>query len=391
MANIRYFLSAYLGAYCSNSVFKDLGNIEATVIEKAKAFCLLAHNFAISFSEYQTFSRVSVEITRPFIATAFDYHKEFQKWKELDTVRLVNCAQLVLLSLYRSLNDFPDNNPAFAQRRLDYQKEINLVRSKIFKLDSEALLKFDEKHNVIKIEQQCVLDGATEETSLSMTFVEMSGSRYYQFLHTTHNLSNEDLAHEILLDPDCNDLDSFFGNATSHIPSAQQLEKTILLEIQQKPFDVKYIESLVEYIRSSLFKIIQSNDYTSLILETFNVEKIVHHYFEKDSIAYLFESYSILGNCLRPLFAEEHELVLNVYMSNLERKCKSDYPDVVMDLTSCLVTFYQMMCDVKKIAACAHMKKLSTVIRNHGVEYERGKFAEKMNKKIYMLQNDKVL
>jgi hypothetical protein len=131
-----------------------------------------------------TFRNVDYDLRASFATILFDFMGKFNAWKVPDEAKLICRIKHALIALYNAESHLPHDEPVDSKLKLEFRTQIERFRTKLQQIAGvEALETFDAQ-------QEC---GVFNQNPCSMTSATT--------LATSSVLTNEQLAHELLLDP----------------------------------------------------------------------------------------------------------------------------------------------------------------------------------------------
>jgi len=203
--NVRIFLSAYMIAYHPSKVFETIGPLEARL--QASVGPLLetfdAIRSGIKVSWFGQLAFISKKVTRKFIPLLSEYSLRFKEWKIPDERKVICRMKHALIALYTSeLLVNRGNIPV----RNQFAAQIGSLRAKFRAIaGQEALDAFDEETRGMR------MDSGAGGSSPVVVFPGQGGGppaghggglmSFHEMQFISGNMTNEELAHEILYDP----------------------------------------------------------------------------------------------------------------------------------------------------------------------------------------------
>ena len=132
--NPRVFLSAYMVAYHPTSVFEQIGALEQAVLDASGPMLRTFEDICQRLREGAAFDDLPNVLTLAFADMLMSYIRHFQAWKVPDEARLVTRIRLALLALYQAQEHISDDVPLDAELRLNFLNQIQRLRTKLFQL-----------------------------------------------------------------------------------------------------------------------------------------------------------------------------------------------------------------------------------------------------------------
>ena len=193
--NVRVFLAAYMIAFRSTHVFEGMGPLEQALFESAVPMLNMFHAIcdALMASPNKCFSDVPSALTKEFPTVLFEYLKRFKAWKVPDEAKLTCRIKHALVALYQAEEHLPPDEPKDSKLRIEFTAQITRLRSKLAQIaGQEALDKFDEDRRA------GILAGGGGGGPGGNGGGSGGGGAYAAL---PGRMTNEQLAHELLLDP----------------------------------------------------------------------------------------------------------------------------------------------------------------------------------------------
>jgi hypothetical protein len=192
--NIRVFFAAYMIHFRARFVFENMGQLETRLV-------------ALSGALLQQFERVSLElagkpiqnidntITKDFPDTLQEYVLAFKAWKIRDEVKHANRLKHCLGALYATEAQVDRHDPRTLQLRAGVRAKIEQVSRKLVLVAGEAALRsYESANNLPHLAVQGV------DKSGAPAAVCTAKENFTEGLFPDR-LSNERLAHELMMDP----------------------------------------------------------------------------------------------------------------------------------------------------------------------------------------------
>mmetsp|Transcript_4190 Transcript_4190/g.11969 ORF Transcript_4190/g.11969 Transcript_4190/m.11969 type:complete len:567 (-) Transcript_4190:25-1725(-) len=183
-------------AYRPTNVFENMGPLEQDLYESAgpmlASFEAICH--AIQTCPTRCFRDVPSELTKEFPALLFDYLKRFKAWKVPDEEKLTRRIRHALIALYQAENQLPPDEPEDSRLKVEFCTQIERLRGKLVQIaGADALRRFDDER------LQGRAGDAAAKSRPQAAAAASSGGGSQSVL--PGRMSNEQLAHELLLDP----------------------------------------------------------------------------------------------------------------------------------------------------------------------------------------------
>ena len=366
--NVRVVLAGFMAAYRPTHVFETMGPLERSLHESGIALIQAFEAIYERMTDGIAFANVPHEVTRDFPALLFEYLKRFKAWKVPDEAKLASRIRHALVALYRSRAHLPPDEPEDSKLSVEFRTQIERMRAKLAQIAGQGALKaFDER------ERPAIGGGAGGPPG-------GPGGSVYAAL--PGRMSNEQLAHELLLDPtfqldesgSCDAVNPVFERMRQlfHRAFWDSLVDDLNLPA---PCYVRVIRVLCE-IRDGINDLAGSREKSPLD-EVLDLEFIKQ---QADAGLYTWD------NCRR-LVAGILAVIQRVQAPRRDDETRDKWRDVsgAMDADPGADTFckgLEFLLDrvnaMRIDAANARLRLIAPVIKDHGVDYERGKFQDKL-------------
>ena len=184
--NVRVYLAAYLIVLRPTHVFESMGTLERALLDAATPLVGRVERLAVVLRGSAAGGAREAEVDgllADFQPMLFNYLRRFRAWKVPDEARLSTRIRHALIALYQAQAHLPADEAVNSQLSVELRTQIERLRGKLVQIAGQAALdSFDaERHDA---PTPALGDGG--EASM---------------LHLSTRLTNEQLAHELLLDP----------------------------------------------------------------------------------------------------------------------------------------------------------------------------------------------
>jgi len=176
-------------AYRPTHVFESMGALEQSLYESAIPLTTTFERIiqCIRTSVSRCFQEVPYELTEGFPTMLYEYLKRFKAWKVPDEAKLVCRIKHALIALYQAEEHLPPHEPEDSKTKVEFRIQIERLRGKLQQIAGvDALNQFDEQRKV-------GLVGGPR--------TGVGGSSASAYTALPGRMTNEQLAHELLLDP----------------------------------------------------------------------------------------------------------------------------------------------------------------------------------------------
>jgi len=186
--NVRVVLAGYMIAHRPTHVFESMGVLEQSLFESAGLMVSSLQRIAESVSVCGAFGSVPRDLTEGFTGALFEYLKRFKAWKVPDEVKLTCRIKHALVALGQAQRHLPPSEPETSRLKIEFRTQIERLRNKLRQIAGPAALaQFDETHCADIAPPSGGGGGGG------------AGGGVYAAL--PERLTNQHLAHELLLDP----------------------------------------------------------------------------------------------------------------------------------------------------------------------------------------------
>jgi hypothetical protein len=375
--NVRVFLAAYMIAYRPTHVFESMGTLEQALFESAvpllNQFQTMSNTLLAA--PYKHFQMVPSDQTKDFPMALFEYLKRFKAWKVPDEAKLTCRIKNALVALYQAEQHLPPDEPEDSKLKIEFRTQIARLRSKLQQIaGQEALDKFDEDR---LIGAPVAENGAAGSSSYSSNgaYAALPG-----------RMTNEQLAHQLLLDPTFQ-LDETGGCSSDYNPVFSRIRESFhrafwdsLVDDLRLPTPcyVRVLRVLGE-IRDGIKDLTGARE-EGCIADVLDLD------FIKDQV-----DKGLYDFCSATKLVEQVVLIIRRAQAPKRDGETGDKWRAMQEVIGAATkeTEARVMCDclefllnrvnVMRIdAANARLRLIAPVIKDHGIDYERGKFADKL-------------
>jgi hypothetical protein len=177
--NVRVILAAYMIAYFPANVFEYMGTLEQALFDSAGPLIKNLEEIMELLSRGVLFKDIDVSVTKDLPSRLFWYLRNFKTWKVPDEQKLVLRIQNALNALYDAQKHLPEHEEPDSRLSSEFRSQIERLRAKLLAISgAETLRKFDE-------------DRLVREPMVVSTEGQTTWTKF----------TNEQLAHELLMDP----------------------------------------------------------------------------------------------------------------------------------------------------------------------------------------------
>jgi hypothetical protein len=185
--NVRVVLAAYMIAGRPTHVFESMGALEQSLYESALVLTTNFESLAKGIAQTGAFHSANADLAESFPTVLFEYLKRFKAWKVPDEAKLICRIKHALIALYQAREHLPHDEPDDSKLKVEFRIQIERLRSKLQQIGGvDALAQFDE---------------ACKNGKPSIPPGESGGGGGGAYSSLPGRMTNEQLAHELLLDP----------------------------------------------------------------------------------------------------------------------------------------------------------------------------------------------
>lgn len=372
--NVKVFLAAYMIAYRPSHVFESIGPLEKSLRKCAEPMLVTFERIAKLLISNPSFSfrDVPAELSKPFPMMIFEYLRSFKLWKVPDEAKLTCRIKHALIALYNAEGQLPPDEPEDSKLKVEFFTQIERLRSKLQQIAGiEELNNFD----VHRATGQVSLIAPSGVTDL---YASIPG-----------RMSNEQLAHELLLDPKFQ-LDEA-GGASCENPIYHRIREGFnkafwdSLVDDLKLFPPCYVRLLrvVVEIRDGLGDILGGKVDNVPIEDVINIPSIEQ---QISAGAVTWEDCKnlvvlILKIILRTQAPRRDDETQKKWLETARPMIAADnHPEDQPQAICNAFEFLLGRLNIMRVdCANTRLRLIAPVIMDHGVEYERNKFQDKLN------------
>ena len=376
--NVRVFLAGYMIAFRPTHVFESMGTLEQKLYEATLPLMTAFELICERFRGGARFEEIPHALTKDFPSMLFEYLKAFKAWKVPDEAKLTCRIKHALIALYEAQEHLPPDEPADSKLVVEFRTQIERLRSKLQQIAGvDALHRFDEQRRSSAAPGG---GGAVVHTG--------GGQASSAYAALPGRMTNEALAHELLLDPrfqldesgGCSVENPIFHRIRESFHQAFWDSLVDDLKLPHAPCYVRVLRVLAE-IRDGIADLAGGRE-AGAIAEAVDLEYIRQ---QAEAGAYGWDSCvgligTIVGVVQRvqaPKRDEETKAKWKDVHACLERAASGEErPRAFCRALEFLLDRVNAM---RIDAANARLRLIAPVIKDHGVDYERGKFQEKLD------------
>ena len=358
--NVRIFLASYMIAVYPRNVFENMGVLETEVFNSAKA--LVEHFEEILLSG--SFK------SRTFADVLSKYLQDFKAWKVPDEAKLVARIKHALVALYQARSQLPLDEPVNSQLNTEFRTQIQRLREKLGQIAGpEELAAFDVGHPDDWAARAARMDNVAAQGRACVALVD--------------RMTNEQLAHELLLDAafkltdrgTCCESDAARRVRESfHRAFWDSLADDLRMS---PPCYVRVLRVLTE-VRDGIIEVAPARE-AARASEVLDMELIKQ---QADAGLWTWASCHALVESVVALLKRAQSPTRDVETASKWAELQAGM-EVAADKPAALCRDLEFLLNrvnaLRIDAANARLRLIAPVIRDHGVEYERGRFQDKLN------------
>ena len=387
--NVRVFLAAFLIVHRSNHVFEMMGELETTLKNSAMVMLRSFEDILVKIQEKSRATTTTTTtlpphgddnrqiISKDFVPMLFKYLTDFKQWKVPDEAKLM---RRILVALYEAEAQLPIDEPENSSVKIEFRTQVQRLRSKLLQVGGqEKLDEFDQNRGV-----NLANAAAVTLSSYSNNIIDESDVQF------PSRMTNEQLAHELLLDPTFQldvDVAAGYGSAS---PEALRMREVFHeafwasleddLRDCQPPCYARVLRVLAE-IRDGIAELASAPQ--SLAIR--EIVDVNHIQAQLQSDAYDWASctatiqgiFRVTRQVQAPSRDSRNSFILEEVTAKMtEAAARVELQPAVFCFG--LQKLLGVVNDMRVDAANARLRLIAPVVMEHGVDYERGKLSEKL-------------
>ena len=317
----------------------------------------------------------------------FEFLKRFKAWKVPDEAKLTCRIKHALIALYQAEEHLPPDEPEDSKLKVEFRTQIERLRGKLQQIAGvDALNRFDEQRRAGLVQSGGGGGGGIGAGGAGGAYAALPG-----------RMTNEQLAHELLLDP-AFQLDESGGCSVEN-PVFHRIRESFHQAFWDSLVDdlrlttpcyVRVLRVLAE-IRDGINELAGSRESGSIS------EAVDLDFIKQQAEAGLYG----WGSC-RSLIAAIVAVIQRVQAPKRDEETKAKWREVgqAMDEAAAeeqpraLCKGLEFLLDrvnaMRIDAANARLRLIAPVIKDHGIDYERGKFQDKLDEGTLSLERTQV-
>ena len=375
--NVRIFLAAYMITVYPVNVFEHTGELEIRLMASAK---LLLETFEKILYSTSPFRGMPHDVTKSFPSQLFDYLRDFKAWKIPDEARLLKRIEHALVALYQARAHLPPDEPENSQLNTEFRTQISRLKEKMLKIGGAAFFaKFEADHPEGAFGPGPSGDPPTGQGNQKEAIRESLRVQGAAAIALSDRMTNEQLAHEILFNPAFQLTDR--GTCCESEVARRVREsfhksfwESLIVDLElSPPCYVRLLRVLIE-VRDGLIEVAPPSE-AARAAELLDMQIIKQ---QADAGVYDW------AGC-NALVASVAVVIRRAQSPRRDVEAAEKWTVVVQagegPKAVCLgLEFLLDRVNTLRIdAANTRLRLVSPVIRDHGVDYERGKFQDKIS------------
>jgi len=349
--NVRVFVTTFMIAFHSATMFESMGVLERSLSDAAARLLDIFFSICKQLRALKAFRHVPAQATLDFVPALWDFVKLFHAWRGPDQTKLLGRVRHALATLYDAEGRLPPDLPHDAALRLKFKTQIESLRRKLHKLaGAEALREMDAGRS------------APSAPIANRMAVQMT---------------NDALTHELLVNPDFVFREGHLANdARFPIEFWDRLEANL----RRTPPNYRTVFELICNLKARLCDL--SPEEKPRLDEAINCARL-----RKSMHAGTYRAASCVG-LAGAIYAVVRRLcnrkeAVETEWDRVRLALESDAPAA---LGPALRFFSKCVNDLRLDAATARLRQIAPELKDHGVEYERGRFQDNVNRGVYTLE-----
>lgn len=368
--NVRVFMAAFMIAIRPTHVFESMGTLEQSLFESAMPLLSQFQTICstLKSAPFPHFQCVPSDQTKDFPTALFEYLKRFKAWKVPDEAKLTCRIKHALVALYQARDHLPPDEPEDSKLKVEFRTQIERLREKL--------------RQIAGVEAVNELDAKLASGEIGSSSPPAPAGEAYASL--PGRMTNEQLAHELLLD----------NSFQLHDTGGMEDSNPVFYRIRES-FHKAFWDSLVDDLKLAVpcyvrvLRVLKEIHDGIVDLagnrELGSIGEVIDVDYIKDRAekgAYSFED-------AKTLFHGAYAIILRVQAPKRDAETKEKWGVVKSDLergecwAAALCKGLEFMLDrvnaMRIDAANTRLRLIAPVIKDHGIDYERGKFADKVH------------
>ena len=368
--NVRVLMAAFMIAYRPTHVFETMGPLEQALLASAANMLAVFNDIASRFvagGRKFTFQMVPHDATRPLLGMMRQYLGDFRQWKVPDEAKLSRRIKNALVALYQAREHLPPDEPADSPLNVEFRTQIDRLREKLLQIAGQAaVVQFD-----------------AERAAGEGLFRQNPGNNNNEGHRFPARMTNEQLAHELLICPTFQLSED--GSAGGDLMMFRQMRET---------FHRAFWGSLADDMR------LAEPCYVRVFRVMDEVREGIVDLNSNTGINEAMDMPHIRAQVATGLFTWDNTLAMStavvailkdltclLRVADFDAKWAEVYPEMLAAETRVdqagafakALEFFLTRINLCRIdAANARLRLIAPTIAEHGIDYERGKFQDRV-------------
>lgn len=376
----RVFLSAYLIFAHPKMVFDYFNDLVNALVESAKSMLVQYELICEVVCKKEKDPQKLLESTNGFLQQVFSFMERFKRWKKPDEKFMISRIKTALFALIEARRHTPDADPIHAKNMREINFQINRLRNKMIHIAGrEVLDEFDKE-----TEFASRIEGIEHQVNLgNPDHISQMKKR----------MSNEELAHELLLDPTfVLTMEKAAGCQNAVDVKIKQafnraFWKSIADDLRYNPPIFRRILRVLQEVRDGTAELCTQRHVQEKIFEVLDIS-FIETQLENNTFGW--DSCIMMVQATFKVFMQVEEKDFNEKTIEIgtelvaKMKGKPNDPEV---FTETLEAMLQKLNEIRVQSANKRLRAIAHVVLLHGIDYERGKMREKLESGQLTLDN----
>jgi hypothetical protein len=382
--NVRVFLAIYMIAAHPDKVFESLSDpsvqplrdAASRFLDQFEAICS-----AIRDHPRKAYNELPLDLTADFGANLAAYFRAFQAWKVPDELRLITRVKHALVALYQAHSQLPSHEPANSPLRREFSAQVARLLNKLQHIGGiNALTAFMADNPVPDGIVLPALDGATPAAAALTAAPPSNDPLFHVTAGFPSRMTNEDLAHALLIDSrfaidDEGTMTSQYQDVRNRFHRAFWDSVVSDLTLHPNPCFTRVMR-VIEEVRSSLCELggVWPMEIDTVQLQTRAEQRAMTW---EDFVAVVRSILEAIRRAQSQARVDDTNARWVVVRASLEAAAnlEADQPRAFCTALEFLLNRINIL---RIDTANARLRFIAPVIADHGIDYEVGKFDEKI-------------
>ena len=371
--HVKVFLSSYLILLHRARVFESMGDAEGFLFESSQKLCMNFEAIMKALTiEKKPFYKISHDLTKSFPILLFNYIDWFKKWKLVDEVKLYGRIKHALVALLEARKLLPLDDFENSEQEKSFLEDLGRLKNKLIHIGGPMKWQQFEKDY-------------PEITTLQISRISQESSSNHEFKNK--RMTNEELAHELLLKPTFQLTEAMasgcFDVITQRIRESfreafwSSLEDDLRLS---EPCYARILKLLAE-VRDGIAELAGS-EVSSQVRELVDIDLISQQtqmkVFDWTQVIQLLTG---IVNIIKRVQCTRRDIETATLWDEKSEALENASGEIQKQPSAFCQTLKFLLGRVNAMrvdAANARLRLIAPVVRDHGVEYEKGKMRERL-------------